>query len=244
MNKALIPFFLTFLAGSATLLGILPTYGSQKEETIIPHTLSFSAGVMISISCFSLIPEAFLYVKQHHPLLEILFIIIEIFLGIYISKGISIFINHKKESKLYKISIITTLALILHNIPEGMITFLLSKNNLHLGILLSLAIACHNIPEGIAISIPLYYATRNHKKVFFYTFIAGFSELLGAFIAYFILGKTVSSLMLSSLLSITAGIMIFVSLEELLKTAKTYQNKHIKFSFLLGFVFMFLIQII
>ena len=107
------------------------------------------------------------------------------------------------------------LSVTLHNIPEGITTFLTTTSNLKLGITLSLAIALHNIPEGIAIAIPIFYATKNRSKAFLYTVISGFSEFFGAIFAFLFLKEYLNFFLLSCLFGITAGIMIHISLTEL-----------------------------
>ena len=109
--------------------------------------------------------------------------------------------------------------LIIHNIPEGIITYITSYKNIHLGIKLSLAIALHNIPEGIIISIPLYYSTNSRKKALLYTSISGFSELFGAVIAKVFLANITNNV-LGIILAVTAGIMIYISIFELLLNKK------------------------
>ena len=171
--------------------------------------------------------------------------LIFIVLGIILSATIEENENKKKNNnQLYTIGIITTLAMIIHNIPEGITTFIFSNINQKLGIKLAISIAMHNIPEGISIAIPIYYATNNRKKAFINTFIAGFSELLGAIIA-FLFFKKISTLMLSIILSITAGIMLNISISELLPTVyKNEKSKTIIYYFALGIIFMFITEII
>lgn len=241
MNIKIIPFITTFIAGISTLLGIIPTYLKINEKKLLNFSLSFSAGIMISISIFSLIPESFKYLNQNY-LIELPIIIIEIILGIYLSKGIDIFINNKENNKLKKINFITIIALILHNIPEGVITYLTTSNNIKLGIILAIGITLHNIPEGLAIAIPMYYIYKDHNKVFIYTLISGFSELLGALLAALFLTNYITPQLLSLLLAITSGIMIFVSIEELLKTALEEKNKYTYIFFIIGLITMYIIS--
>ena len=129
----------------------------------------------------------------------------------------------KKEAScnnLYKLGIISMIALILHNIPEGMITFLTTSKNTSLGISLSLSIALHNIPEGMIISIPIYYGEGSRKKACFYTLIAALSEPFGALISYLFL-YNINNFLFAILLSMTAGIMIYLSIYEI----KYYKEK-------------------
>ena len=131
------------------------------------------------------------------------------------------------------------LAIILHNIPEGMATFMASNTDISLGISLTIAIALHNIPEGISISVPIYYATNSKIKAISYTALSGLSELFGAIITYLFLKPFINDIVMGLLFSIIAGIMMHISLYELLPTSLKLNNKKITiFSFIFGILFM------
>ena len=140
---------------------------------------------------------------------------------------------------LYKVGMISMIALIIHNIPEGIVTFLTSNYNLKLGITLAVALALHNIPEGISISVPIYYSTNNKKKAFFYTFISGMSEFIGAIIAFLLLQGFNNNIFLGCLYAFTSGIMIYISLIELLPTSLEYKNNLLTYLFFIfGIIFI------
>ena len=127
----------------------------------------------------------------------------------------------------------------LHNIPEGILTFSTTTVNVGLGITLALSILFHNIPEGISISVPIYYSTKSKFKAFIYTFISGFSEILGAVITYIFLYKYITNSFIGVILSLTVGIMSYISIYELLPTAFGYKNKKLTILFfIIGFIFM------
>lgn len=212
------PFIITFISGISTLFGIIPTYiNSKYKEYIIKFSLLFSSLAMIYISIFSLIPEAINYIGISFK--NIVLLLILILIGIIISKYIDNSLNMLSSNSLYKLGIINLLVLILHNIPEGIITFLMSSKDIKLGINIAIAIALHNIPEGISIAIPIYYSTNNRKLSFIYTFISGFSELIGGVISYIFLNRFINNNTLFITLSITSGIMIYLALFELLPSA-------------------------
>lgn len=122
---------------------------------------------------------------------------------------------------------------------EGIATYISCENNFHLGLKLTLAIALHNIPEGISISIPIYYATKKKGRAFFYTMISGLSEVMGAIIAYLFLQNLTNAIFMGFLYSIIAGIMLTISIKELLPTSFSYQNtKKTIVYFLIGVFFM------
>ena len=212
------PFIITFISGISTLFGIIPTYiNSKYKEYIIKFSLLFSSFAMIYVSIFSLIPEAINYIGI--SFINIIYLLILICIGIIISKYIDNCINRTSSNSLYKLGIMNLLVLMLHNIPEGIITFLTSSNNIKLGISIAIAITLHNIPEGISIAIPIYYSTNNRKLSFIYTFISGFSELIGGIISYIFLNRYINNTILFIILSITSGIMIYLALFELLPNA-------------------------
>ena len=227
------PFIITFLAGISTILGIIPIYFKKDKNKIINLSLSFSSGVMICISLFSLIPESF------HLINNIIFVLIFINIGFIISSYTDKFISKRINNNLYRLGLVSIIALILHNIPEGITTFITSSNNLKLGILISLGIALHNIPEGISISIPIYYSTNSYRKAFLYTFIAGFSELIGGIISYIFLSNFINNFILSLIIGITSGIMVHLSLFELIPNSLKYKDyKNTFIGFVLGFIIM------
>ena len=144
-----------------------------------------------------------------------------------------------KDKSLFKVGLISMIAIVLHNVPEGIATFITSNNNTTLGISLAIAIAMHNIPEGISISLPIYYATGSWKKAILYTLISALSEPFGALIAFIFLKDIMNDLILGILFAAIAGIMLQISFCELLPTAKRYNDKkNLWIFFLLGVLFM------
>ena len=231
----MIPLLITTIAGISTLFGIIPTYIKNiNKDKLINISLSFSAGSMITLSIFSLIPEAFSSIKN------IIWVLIFMNIGVIISRFIDKLISKGTTNSLYKVGITSLIALILHNIPEGVITFISSSADLGLGITLAFGILLHNIPEGLTIAIPIYHSTNNHKKVFILVLISALSELFGGIVASLFLKDIITPLYLGIIYGITAGIMLEISLGELLKEAGYYNNKRLTFS---GIIFGFLIMI-
>lgn len=248
MNKILLSFTLTTIAGLSTIIGVLPIFFKEKNKlNIITYSLSFSSGIMTTISLISLIPESSnLLLDKFYTIPAFLICAIFIILGISISTTISNFVEKKiNNTSLYKLGIISALVLILHNIPEGITTFISTNASETLGFKLAFAIALHNIPEGITIAVPVYYSTKSKKKAIIYTLIAGLSELLGALLAYIFLKDLISPLLLSITLAMTAGIMIDISIYEFLPTAfNTKKDKKIIYCFVLGIIIMYLSELI
>lgn len=132
-----------------------------------------------------------------------------------------------KQKKLLRMGLLSALAIGIHNFPEGLATFVGALQDPAMGVAIAVAIAIHNIPEGIAVSVPVYYATGSRKKAFFYSFLSGVSEPVGALVGYFVLLQFLSDTMFGVLFAGVGGIMVFISLDELLPTAEKYGEHHL-----------------
>lgn len=244
MSNITIAFILTLIAGLSTMLGSILIFFKDRRGVVLKYSLSFAAGVMICVSIIDLIPESiellFSGNKNNTFSLSFICIIIGMILSFTIDKIIPE--NHEtNNSNLFKVGIFSMIAIILHNIPEGIATFLSSATNIKLGITLTIAIALHNIPEGISISVPIFKASKNRKKALLYTFISGMSEPFGAILAYFLLAPIINDTIMGILLSLIAGIMIHIGAIKLLPTALKFDNKKmITIFFIIGISFMFL----
>lgn len=246
MSNFMYAFMLSTLAGLSTLIGFIPVLLHLKnEKTIILTSLAFASGVMICVSLTDLIPESFqLLTSIFKGFPALLFLLIFICIGVIASMLIDKFLpkNDNKtitNKKLYRLGLVSMLAIIMHNIPEGIATFLSSTTNSRLGLSLALAISFHNIPEGISIAIPIYFSTKSKRKAFFYTLLSGLSEPLGALIAYLFLANHINNFMMSIIFAIIAGIMMHISIYELLNESLQYKNKLLTFLFVvIGFLFM------
>ena len=233
-------FLFTFISGFSTLLGTIPIFLKLKNENyIICSSLAFASGVMLCVSVIDLIPESFKMLNNYSGFLVIVIVFIFILIGILFSFFIDTSVSNKYNHHLYKVGIISMIAIILHNIPEGIITFISTSFDVSLGMSLGIAIMLHNIPEGISISVPIYYATNSKIKAFFYTFISAISEPIGAIITYLFLYKYINNFVLGLLFSFIAGMMLQISLCELLPTSREYRlNKITNLFFVIGIIFM------
>ena len=247
MNKQIIiAFLLTIIAGLSTLLELIVIiFKPKNEKKLICRTLSFAAGVMICVSVTDLIPESIKLLKEIlNPFKTILFCFLSIITGILLSYIIEKILpdNNKKTTnnkELYKIGIISMITIIIHNIPEGIITFIGTTSNLKLGINLAIAIALHNIPEGISIGVPIYYSTKNKKLAFIYVLISAFSEPLGGLLAFIFLKNLINNFILGILFGLIAGIMTRISLNELIPKSYKYGNKLlVEIWFMIGVILM------
>ncbi len=137
------------------------------------------------------------------------------------------------NKKLMRMGLFTALAIAIHNFPEGLATFLAALEDPSLGIPIAIAIALHNIPEGISVSVPIFYATGDRRKAFIYSFLSGLAEPVGAIIAYMALrffvggdSGAIPSQVMGILFGCVAGIMVYISLDELLPTSRAYGKGH------------------
>jgi ZIP family zinc transporter len=234
---------LAFLAGISTLIGGLLIFLIKKPKfRYLCIAFGFSAGVMIFISFAELL-------NQGIKTTGLLYAILSFFGGILIIYLIDILIPHiyeedehkRKKGKLNKVAILLLLGITIHNFPEGIAVFFSSVSNVKLGILIALAIAMHNIPEGIAVSMPILYASKSKKKALLYSFLSGIAEPIGAILSFLILYKFLNEFVLGLILSATAGIMVFISFDELLPYVYKHKNQHL--SMLGMFLGMFIISI-
>ena len=229
MSNIIPPLIISTFAGLSTILGCLVIFfkiPKEKYNKFITFCLAFSIAIMIGISILDLIPESFFNCTHTYGFINTFVILTIAFLISYI---IITVLSHLMESEgikedLYKLGILNMLVLIIHNLPEGVATFLSSYQDMSLGIKLALAITLHNIPEGIAIGVPIYYATGKKWKAFRATFISGVAEPLGALLAFFFLKNYVSEIMISIVLMVVAGLMITLSIQELLPKALKYRE--------------------
>lgn len=245
MNNIAISFILTLIAGLSTLIGTIFIFIKCDQDKLTKYALSFASGVMICVSLIDLLPESIsLLINENSKNNTFINLFLYIVVGFLIPTTINICLKEEKNTynpKLYKIGILSMIAIIIHNIPEGIATFLSSSTNLSLGISITIAIALHNIPEGISISVPIYNATKNKKKAILLTLISGMSEPLGAIIAYLIIGPVTNNIIMGNILAVVVGIMVNISVIQLLPESLKYQNKKktIVF-FLIGIIFMYI----
>ena len=246
-------FLLTVLAGLSTGIGaLLAFFSKSKSHTFLSIGLGFSAGVMVYVSFVEILAKsrhAFEAIYQSHVIGESLALLC-FFGGIGLSalidrlipedvnphepksdKALSVLKEDTgnellTNSALKRTGIFTALAIGIHNFPEGFATFIAAIDDINIGITIALAIAIHNIPEGRAVSLPIYHATGNRKTAFWYAFISGLAEPIGAVIGFFLLLPLMGAATLGITFGFVAGIMIYISFDELLPSARLYGNAH------------------
>lgn len=220
MNNILLPLSLSFLAGICTIIGAFILFFIKDfKKSYLSLFLGISAGAMIYLSFVELIPGAIKTIGFLSA--NITFFMGILFIGLIDFIAPHHFINYSskkgiKHNKLMLTGFMVALAIAIHNFPEGIAVFMSSLGNVRFGVLIAFATALHNIPEGVAVAIPVYYATKSKRKAFGYTFLAGIVEPLGAIIAYVILQPFLSPVFLSHTFAFVAGIMVYISFDELL----------------------------
>lgn len=239
---------LTIVAGLSTGIGGAIAFFARRTNTkLLAISLGFSAGVMIYVSFSEILMEArHLLVEGYGERSGSWYAVLAFFGGMLfialIDKFVPSYENpHEIRSvedmekkldplevnRLKRMGIMTALAIVIHNFPEGLATFTAALSDPSLGMAIALAIAIHNIPEGIAVAVPFYFATGNRKKAFWLSFLSGLSEPLGAMIGYLILMPFMTPLVFGGIMAGVAGIMVFISLDELLPAAEEYGEHHL-----------------
>ncbi|TCI79926.1 zinc transporter ZupT [Exiguobacterium sp. SH0S1] len=135
-------------------------------------------------------------------------------------------LNQETKQRLHKMGLFMALAITIHNFPEGLATFISALDDPAVGIAIAIAIALHNIPEGIAVSVPIYYATGSRKKALKLSFLSGLAEPVGAIVGFLILMPFLNDTIFGLLFASVGGIMVFISLDELLPAAREYGRAH------------------
>jgi ZIP family zinc transporter len=238
----LIAFLLTLFAGLSTGIGSAIALIAKRTNTnFLSFALGLSAGVMIYISFMEMLPHSLKMLSGiYGEKTGTLYLLLGLFGGIGLIALIDFLVPEsenphemygveemKGHKRLKHAGIITAITIAIHNFPEGIATFMSATGSLEIAIPIAVAIAIHNIPEGIAVSVPIYHATGSRKKAFWWSFSSGLAEPLGAIIAFLFLFPFWNETLNAVILSVVAGIMIFISLDELLPSAQKYGKHHL-----------------
>lgn len=245
-------FLLTLFAGLSTGIGSALAFFTKKTNTrFLSVSLGFSAGVMIYVSFVEILFKASDSLTTVYGDNKGWWLTVAAFFGgILLIALIDRFIpsvenphevrliedmeKRPSKNRLMRMGMFTALAIGIHNFPEGLATFTAALSDPELGLAIAIAIAIHNIPEGIAVSVPVYYATGSRRKAFTLSFLSGLSEPIGALIGFAILMPFMSEQVFGLLFAAVAGIMVFISLDELLPAAREYGEHHLSIYGLLG----------
>ncbi len=246
-SNILYALLLTLFAGLSTGIGsAIALVARHTNKKFLSFSLGLSAGVMIYISFVEILAASradlagIMGAKTGNLVATLSF-----FGGILIAAVIDRLVpsgenphemrrleelgGHKRRPArdLGRMGVFTALAVAVHNFPEGIATFMAAAGSPSIGIPIAIAVAIHNIPEGIAVSVPIYFATKSRRKAFWLSFLSGLAEPVGAVAAYLVLLPFMSPVLLGCVFAAVAGIMVFISLDELLPAAQEYGEHHV-----------------
>ncbi len=248
INNVLFAFGLTIFAGLATGIGSLMSFFSKKfNPKVLAASLGFSAGVMLYVSMIEIFfkakdsltgalgakPGYWATLGAFFSGIAIIALIDKIIPNyenpheMHFDPKEMIKNEGPNDKKLMRMGLFSALAIGIHNFPEGLATFMAALSDPTLGVSIAIAIAIHNIPEGVAVSTPIYFATKSKKKAFWLSLLSGVSEPVGALIGYFLLKELFNEVTFGIVFASVAGIMVYISLDELLPTAEEYGEHHI-----------------
>jgi ZIP family zinc transporter len=257
-------FGITVFAGLSTGIGSALAFFTKKTNTkLLSASLGFSAGVMVYVSFMEILAKSgdsltAIYGESKGTWLTVLSFFVGVLVIAIIDKMIPSAKNpheakriedmkdgaYVRDPKLVRMGLFTALAIGIHNFPEGIATFFAGLADPQLAIPVAIAIAIHNIPEGIAVSVPISYGTGNKKKAFFLSVLSGLAEPVGALFAYLLIilffkNGGIPLGLFGFLFGSVAGIMVFISIDELLPTAEEYGHHHYSiYGFVLGMAVM------
>ncbi len=249
--QVVIALALTLFAGLATCVGGALALTTNRTNTrLLSVALGFSAGVMIYVSFVELLAQAMdvLETQYGHPV-GTWYAVLGFFGGIALIGIIDRFVPElenphefpsphgaarQPDERLLRTGVMAALAISVHNFPEGMATFLATLQDVRIGGPIAVAIAIHNVPEGIAVAVPVYFATGSKRRAFGYATLSGVAEPVGALIGFLVLAPFLDDLLMGVMFAFIAGVMVFVSLDELLPSAETYGEHHLSMYGLIG----------
>lgn len=247
-STILFAFGLTIFAGLATGVGSLMAFFSKKfNPKFLAGALGFSAGVMIYVALIEIFfkakvaLEGALGAKPGYwattgaffggiaiiALIDKLIPSYENPHEIHKQPGEGMSVKDANDPRLLRMGFFSALAIAIHNFPEGLATFMGALADPRLGVSIAVAIAIHNIPEGVAVSVPIYYATKSRKKAFWLSLLSGLAEPVGALFGFFLLRQWFNDITFGVVFAAVAGIMVYISLDELLPTAEEYGEHHV-----------------
>ena len=243
MSNIALAFLLTLIAGLSTGIGgIIAFFTKSTNKRFLSLSLGFSAGVMVYVSMTELLTEASTSLTKGLDKTTAGWVGIAAFFGgmlliALIDRCIPddenpdevklVLQEQHQPKKLLRIGAMTALAIGIHNFPEGLATFVSALQSPEVAIPIVAAIAIHNIPEGIAVSVPIFQATGSRKKAFLYSFLSGLAEPVGALIGWLVLMPFLNETLFGVVFAMVAGIMVFISFDELLPAAREYGEHHL-----------------
>lgn len=246
-NQLLFAFGLTALAGLSTGIGsALAFFTRRTYPSFLSWSLGFSGGVMVYVSFAEILRKAEDALTTDFGedvggwataagffggmlLIAVIDRLVPSFENPHEARRVEEMAggdDDLRQKKLLRMGLFSALAIGIHNFPEGMATFTAALQDPHLAVSIAVAIAIHNIPEGVAVSVPIFYATGSRRRAFAYSFLSGLAEPAGALLGYLLLLALFTPRVFGFVFAGVAGIMVFISLDELLPTAREYGKSH------------------
>ena len=245
-REVILSLGLTTIVGLSMGLGsLLSFFMDQTNKRFLALSLSFSAGIMIYVSFMAILPEGMELIESYTGSHSSLIALTGFFGGMLVTalmeKIVHRFGGHihghdhgdheniedHDHEHLSNLGLMSAVAIAIHNLPEGLALFTAGLKDITMALPIAAAVILHNIPLSIAISVPIYHSTGSKKKAFTYSLLVGLCQPLGAIIGYALLSRFFNDMVFGVMFSVVAGIMIFVSLDELLPSSQRYEDHHI-----------------
>jgi ZIP family zinc transporter len=240
MGGAMWPAFLmsAFAGMSTTIGGFIAIFSKRTNERFLAASLGFSAGVMLLVSFNELLPDSKesltpVLGERLAGLAAAASLLAGVAIALLIGKLVPSQENARKSkthgtseespmTALVRVGFVTAVAVTVHNLPEGIATFMAGYADIRLGLPVAVSIALHNIPEGIAVAVPVYYGTGSRFKAVLYSALSGLSEPVGALLAFLVLAPFINAVTLGIIFGAVAGIMIYISFDGLIPSSQMY----------------------
>lgn len=242
MQHLWLGFLLTILAGLSTGIGSIITFFVRpNNRAFLAVVLGFSGGVMIYVAFVELLTTAReILIASSGESVGAWLTVASFFAGVIISAVVDLLVPdfenphvaaedmsaNVAKARLHRMGLLTAITIGLHNFPEGFATLMATQADVAVGVAVAVAIAMHNIPEGIAVSVPIFFATGNRLRAFMFSFLSGLAEPMGALVGYLILRPFMSNVLMGVVLAGVSGIMVFISLDQLIPNSKKYGKSH------------------
>ncbi len=238
-------FALSALAGLSTAIGsALALFFRRTNRRFLAVALGVSAGVMIYVSFVEILPEAIESLSESYGerwgswagagaffggllVAAVIDRLIPAEHNPHEPRPIEQMSAEHSRRKMMRMGLFSALAIAIHNFPEGLAAFSAALTNPTVGVSVAVAVAIHNIPEGISVSVPIYQATGSRKKAFWLSALSGLAEPVGALVGYGLISVVFSEAVLGVALGSVAGIMVFISIDELFPAAREYGEGHL-----------------
>jgi ZIP family zinc transporter len=218
------PLLLTLLTGLATIIGsIIAHLTKSPKYRYLGFALGCSAGGIVGVTFVEVLYKIIQHAGPYRTNLAFIG-------GMIFSLFLASIVKHESiekrmansDIKILGRDVVTTIGLITHNIPEGIMVFLATLFSPETGIFVAVAVAIHNIPQGFSLSTSTFYITHDTKRAFLFSFSSGFIEPISALVAALLFYPFLTGLSLYLALAFISGIMIYASLGELIPIAHRY----------------------